>query len=157
MIDTINTICKEIAPELGLNEALVKKAYAHYWKAVKKSVASGKHTSIWLKYLGTLAVSRTKNNKQIMKLIRRARLLRDDKIPRIRKTKEQMMLEIISELHILCARRNDLAKVYNTNLKNIRARHAAKTQGHMGESALDPTGSGEQIILSEQTVGTGAP
>ena len=149
MIDTINTICKDIAPTLGLDEALVKKVYANYWKNVKLSIASGKHTSIWIRSIGTLAVSRTKVNKAIRKYILRIRQLRADRTAlHTRKSKEQMMVELLSALNLLCARRNELAIAYNDNLKRI----ATKTQGRVGQQILDSPGSGEQVLQPSQGV-----
>lgn len=150
MIDTINTICKDIAPSLGLDEALVKKVYANYWKQVKLTIASGQHTSIWLRYLGTLAVSRTKVRKHIQKLIWRIRDLKNDRGEFKRKTREQMLVESLRDLRLMCARRNDIAIAYNENIKN-----AAETKRHMGESIPDNAGPGEQVLLPEQDTGPG--
>lgn len=156
MIDTINTICKEIAPGLDLPEALVKKVYAHYWKTVKQSVASGRYTSIWLRSIGTLAVSRTKVRKHIEKLIGKIRALRADKL-RVytRKTKDQMMVELMNDLALMCARRNEIAIAYQANLERIKAKHVSKIQGHLGVQAPDTTGGDQSPIQSPQSIGSG--
>lgn len=152
MIDTINTIVKDIAPNLGLDESLVKKVYAHYWKTVKRSVASGEHTSIWLRGIGTLAVSRTKVNKLIRKLIWRIRDLQVDQMPHMRKTKEQMMIEALNDLRIMCARRNEIAIAYRANLDRI---HATKTKRRLEQQGSNMGGPDEQDVLSQQGDGPG--
>lgn len=147
MIDTINTVCKDIAPALGLPEPMVRKVYAHYWKTVRQSVASGQYTSVWLRSIGTLVISRTKVNKYIKKLINRIRFIRADKATYTRKTKEQMMHEALTDLSRMCARRNDIAKAYKANLDRLNAKHAAKTKGHMGVQAPDTSGGCEPPVL----------
>lgn len=156
MIDTINTICKEIAPGLDLSEALVKKVYAHYWKTVKQSVASGKYTSIWLRSIGTLAVSRTKVRKHIEKLISKIRAIKAGKAAAYtRKTQDQMLIEAMRDLALMCARRNEIAIAYCANLARIQERYDAKTKRHLGQQAPDITGSYQQGVQSSQDLGPG--
>lgn len=146
MIDTINTISKSVAESMGISEQLAKKVYAYYWKSVKGHIASGQHTSLWLKHIGTLTVSRTKVNKIIKKLIKRVRDLKADKVSYPRKTKEQIMIEALTDLRILCARRNEIAIAYRANEDRLKLKHEAKTKGHMGVETPDITGDCESPI-----------
>ncbi len=152
MIDTINTIVKDIAPNLGLDESLVKKVYAHYWKTVKRAVASGQHTSIWLRGVGTMAVSRTKVNKHIRRLIWRIRALQEDRTPHTRKTKEQILIEAIDDLRLMCARRNELAIAYKANKDRI---YDTKAKRHLGQQAPDNAGGDQSPLQSQQGTGEG--
>lgn len=137
MIDTIGTICKEIAPTLNRDEKLIRKVYAHYWKHVKHSVASGNYTSIWLRSIGTLAVSRTKVQKIILKLIRRLRWLDKQEELSTRKTKAQRQQETLDDLRLMCARRNEIAIIYKTN----QERYDAKVAGRLGKQTPDINGA----------------
>lgn len=118
MIDTINTITKMIVNETNESEPLVKKVYAHYWASVKEAIASGKHTSIWLRNIGTFTVSRHKVNMLIKKMIIRVRKIKTTNTTFMRKTKDQMLLETINDLKILCSLRNEIAKIYLLNIKS---------------------------------------
>ena len=115
MIDTINRVNKEVARELNINEDLVSAINKFYWKEIKKTVQEAKHTSIWIRNVGTLAVSRTKLNRRIVQIIRQIRGLQNPTRVFKVKTREQCIEEKIELLKLLLIRRNDLAIIYKTN------------------------------------------
>lgn len=133
MIDSINTICKDTALGLNLDEKLVKRAYAHYWHTTKTCVASGLYTSIWLKGIGTLTISRLKLHKAIHFLIWRLRAIKEDRKFFTRKTQAQCLQQCMDSLRLLCARRNEVANIYKYNLDRTQERYDTKHKEHLEE------------------------
>lgn len=150
MIETINIVNKEVSKTLGLDEETVRLVNKFFWRqGVKKAIQSGDHTSIWIKNIGTLAVSRNKVNGKIKRLIASIRALelpRDYKI----KTKEQFLEEKYNQLKMLLARRNDIAKAYKANKDRShekyrihKARLEEQTNDTPGVSILDSIRQGD--------------
>jgi hypothetical protein len=128
MIDTINNVNKEVARELGIDEAIVKKINAFYWKGVKGAIASGEHTSIYLKNIGTLSISRNKLNKNILYLIKQLRFFKNTTEEFKKKTREEYIAELSEQLRKMLARRNDIAKLYRETEIKIKTKRRNATQ-----------------------------
>lgn len=68
-----DSIYKQAADELNLPVALVKRINNYYWKDVKARLSGVEHSSIFLKNIGTIVISKYKLNKMILSLIERIR------------------------------------------------------------------------------------
>lgn len=148
MIETINVINKEVAKELGIDEEKVKLVNKFFWKyGVKEAIQSCTYTSIRIKNLGTLVVSRNKVNMRIRKCIARIRELNTPGRPFKVKTKEQFMAEKYTELRLLLARRNDIAIAYRNNKIRSKDRYDKANTADMGEQAPHHAGGGIEDIL----------
>lgn len=141
-MDTLNNVNREISKELNIPEDIVRKVNSYYWKrGVKEAISSGEHTSIRLKNIGTLAVSRHKINEKIVTLISKLRKLYVSEREFKKKTKEQVIEERKKELSLMCKRRSDIANVY---LKNKQRRINVKLlETNLGQQTPDITGDSE--------------
>lgn len=120
MIDTSNTVTKQVAKALELPEDIIKKVYEFYWKeGIKESIRSGKNLSIRVAKLGTFVVSKRKVNLRIHKYIAYLRHLRLQEPSSFKRmTKEQTIEKYVDDLKLLLELRNQLAKLYIENEKN---------------------------------------
>lgn len=129
MIDTSNTVIKQVARKLNKSEDIVKKVHDYYWEeGLKVSMRSGKHTAIRVSKFGTFMVSRRKLYRLIQKYIAYIRHLRLKETEAFkRSTKEEALAKYTQDLRTLLERRNDLAILYNETKKNRQNVKLSKT------------------------------
>jgi len=115
MIDTSNTVVRQVAKRLEVTEEAAKIVYDFYWReGIVGSIRSGKYTSIRASKLGTFTVSKRKLYKEIYKYIAYIRFLKaKDSNSFKRYTKEEAIQKYKKDLKLLLERRNDLANLYN--------------------------------------------
>ncbi len=113
MIDTIFSINKEVAKELGFSEDLVKKVNKFYWeKGIKDTIRDGSITNIRIRGIGTISTSKHKLRGAIEDLITLIRITKDRTTDYKTKTKQQVLDEQMNQLTKLLIRRNELAIAY---------------------------------------------
>jgi hypothetical protein len=159
MIQTINNVNREVSRALSIDEDIVKKVNAYYWKhGVKEAVSSGLHTSVRLKNIGTLVTSRQKTNNKIATLIREIRYFQSSTKEFKKKTREEYIEDRLSSLRLLLVRRNELAHIYIQNQTRINDKINSKLlKVSLGEQTPDTTGDSEQITVTstDQEDGSG--
>jgi hypothetical protein len=157
MIETINHVNKEVARELEIREDIVKKVNGFFWKEVNHTIASGAHTSIYIKGLCTLTVSRNKVNVKIYKLIREIRYFRNTSKEFKRKTRVEYLDERLDVLRLMLERRNEVAIAYKANYDRYLEKKRKKqlqndrtTETGLGQQTLDSDGDSEQILFPQR-------
>ncbi len=126
MIETINQINREVARELSQEENLVRSINTYYWRTLKSSISSGEYTSIWVKNVGTLVVSRNKLRKKISGLIKSIRYYKSTGKGFKNRTNQEYLLDLMIELKLMVSRRNDIAKAYKEKEDRIRVKKSNK-------------------------------
>lgn len=146
MIETINVVNKEVSKILKLDEELVKIVNKFYWRyGVKQAIQSGEHTSIFIRNIGTLTISRTKVNRKIVKIIGQIRTLLNPERQFKVKTREQCIEEKYVMLRTMLKRRNDIAIAYTKNNQRAKERYDTKTS--MGQQATNTTRDCFQALI----------
>lgn len=68
----------QVAVEYNLSPELVKKVNNFFWKeGVKYSLSNVKHTSVFIKNIGTIVISKYKLNKELSLLIKKMRNIKN--------------------------------------------------------------------------------
>ncbi len=112
MIDTLYSVSKEVAKELEIDEKIVKKVNAFYWKNIADTIASGQHNAIRIKNFGSFVVSKFKLYTQIKKKIKKIKYYRTIDKDFKRKTRLEYINEQIRDLKLFLERRNEMAILY---------------------------------------------
>jgi hypothetical protein len=122
----IQIVNKLVARELNLDEDLIEKVNGFFWKEIRQKLSSLSDTSIAIKHIGTITVSKRKIDHFIRKTINKIRNIR--KSSRYKESTKALLLEFnYDRLKKALKQRNILATQYNENyIKRIsRIREAA--------------------------------
>jgi len=120
MIDTQNTVIKQVSRKTNISEETIKKVYEYYWKeGFKPAMRSGLHLSIRVAKFGTFTVSKWKLNNVIDKYIAYIEHLgkRDDSTFK-KQSKEETILRYRKDLTKLLKLKVELDDLYKENKKN---------------------------------------
>jgi hypothetical protein len=108
---SIQIINKIIAREKNISEDLVEKINKFYWKKVRAALSDFSDTSVSVKHIGTITVSRRKLNFFILQLIRKIRVIRAG--TKHKESTKALLLETnINKLRKALVQRNIIAKLY---------------------------------------------
>jgi hypothetical protein len=107
----IQTVNKLIARELNKDEDLVESVNDFYWKTVRRTLSSLESTSVSLKHLGTITVSKRKIDYFIKCTIGKIRNIR--KSTKYKESTKALLLDVnMDRLKKALVRRNELATQY---------------------------------------------
>lgn len=82
----------EVARSKGLDYKLVRDINKWFWsQGVRRNMSEATHRSIYIRFIGTITMSRAKLNREILKIIRAIRYTRSRKF--IRESSRDMILE----------------------------------------------------------------
>ena len=101
---------KEVSEELGESTAIIKEIYNFYWKeGIKDPLKKLEHSSIFIKNIGTITVSKYKLYREIRFFIRKLRML---KFSQKFTPEKKLVIEekYKGRLRALLKRRNELIK-----------------------------------------------
>jgi hypothetical protein len=140
---TIEYIIKKVAEKNNVDEKLVDKIIRHHWrKDIKKEMVLMNHTSIYLRYIGTITYSKIRVRQQIFKLIHKIKRVRSsDKYTE--EKREQILTNYFIYLRKLLHQRNILALNYverGNVIKNKRISKIASIsneESRTSDSGLD--------------------
>lgn len=145
MIGTISLVNREVAKVLNYNEDVIKQVNKFFWRyGVREPIRSGNYTSLFIRNLGTLTISRNKINKKIRGLIIKIRECRDPDKVFTQVIREEALEKLYDHLNILLQRRNDIAKIY---IQNQEKRDAKILKTSLGKQVTDNAGSYFETIL----------
>lgn len=110
----IQIVNKLIARENNYDEYLVELVNGFFWKDIRKKLSSLEHTSIAIKHIGVITISKRKVDHFIRTTIRKIRNIR--KSMRYKETTKALLLEVnYDRLRKALVQRNILATQYNEN------------------------------------------
>jgi len=146
----IHIVSKLVARENNLDPDLVEDVNAFFWKVgVRAALSSMDYTSVSIKHIGTITVSKRKVDQMIITLIRKIRNIR--KSTRYKQSTTELLLELnYDKLRKALKQRNILAKQFYENYtKRIsRVRDVAADNSEQRTSNL-----GSDNNTSEERVG----
>lgn len=107
----IHTVNKLISRELNFDEKLVESINSFFWKDVRSQLSNLDSTSVAIKHLGTITVSKRKVDQFIRMTIYKIRGIK--KSVKYKESTKEIMLEThMNRLKKALIRRNELAKQY---------------------------------------------
>jgi hypothetical protein len=110
----IQIVSRLVARENNYDLDLVEEVNQFFWKEVRRSLTSMEHTSVSIKHLGTITVSKRKVDYIIKKLIKKIRDTK--KSTRLKPSTIELVLEVnYDKLRRALKQRNVLAKQYYEN------------------------------------------
>jgi hypothetical protein len=101
---------KEVADELNLPLALVKRVNNYYWReGIKNNMSNVNFSSIFIKNLGTIVISKYKLHKEILHVIKKIRRIQESE--KYTEAKKEFVIERYKiNLRRLLKKRNDIIK-----------------------------------------------
>jgi|SRR5688572_8331500 len=137
-MQSIQIINKIVAREKGISEDLVEKVNKFYWKNVRATLSEFSDTSVSIKHIGTITVSRRKLNFFITQLIRKIRVIRAG--TKHKESTKALLLETnMNRLKKALVQRNIIAKLYYDEYKKRMEKH----KGIYGIDTLNCTELGQ--------------
>lgn len=107
----IQTVSKLIARELEYDENEIERINDFFWKAVRRKLSNLESTSVSIKHIGTITVSKRKVDQFIKTTIGKIRSIR--KSVRYKPSTQALLLDInFDRLRKALIKRNELAKQY---------------------------------------------
>lgn len=107
----LQTVNKLIAREQGRNENEVEQINDFFWKEVRRKLSSFESTSVSIKHIGTITVSKRKVDQYIKTTIRKIRAIRVS--TKYKPATQALLLDVnMNRLKKSLIRRNELAKQY---------------------------------------------
>lgn len=104
------TIYKQAADELQLPLGLVKRVNNFFWReGVKKALSNVDHTSVFIKNIGTIIISKIKLNKEILLVIEK-----------IRRIENSSKFTGMKKVYIIEGYKNNLRKLLKMRNKIIK-------------------------------------
>lgn len=132
---SIQIINKIVAREKNIKEDLVEKINKFYWKKVRAALSDFSDTSVSIKHIGTITISRRKLNFFIKKLIGKIRVIRAGN--RHKESTKALLLETnYNKLKKALVQRNIIANLYYDEYKK-------RMEKHKGVHGIDSSGISE--------------